>query len=334
MQNSGDSLRELVDFSRENSHGVLHEEEQGALKCYLEDNYSQDVVSDFYDKFNWMYEWKAHRGADESVKLAVAYSRAMGLDESEVKNYTEIDASEVTDEHVSVAGELHEAGSQWFRQKFGETVSVYRGFKNGGLRMLDKLYTGDSDSISFDSQELQNWSWEKEPALEWGRERTDRDSIGAIVRAERDIDDFVFTIDGIAGDYVNYHDSALTFEGNFEVPREQVSVEVISNSVRDYENESGEPMDREWKWYEGSFFPFRNVEDQDLEAVKSMALEAGEESSIAILLDDTPAERFADKMQEVRTYLETELDEKDARDEQVLEAARKAEERTEEHARW
>ena len=108
MQNSGDSLRELVDFSRENSHGVLHEEEQGALKCYLEDNYSQDVVSDFYDKFNWMYEWKAHRGADESVKLAVAYSRAMGLDESEVKNYTEIDASEVTDEHVSVAGELHE----------------------------------------------------------------------------------------------------------------------------------------------------------------------------------------------------------------------------------
>jgi hypothetical protein len=334
VEDSRDSLGEAVEFSRENSHGVLHDDEQEALKGYIEDNYSQEVVSDFYDEFNWMYEWKAHRGADESVKLAVAYSRALGLDETEVKNYAEIDASEVTDEHVSVAEELHNAGREWFRHRFGESVAVYRGFRNGGLRMLNKLYEDNSDTVRIDGQKLQNWSWNREAALEWGRKRTDRDRMGAVVRAERDIDDFVFTIDGIAGEYVNHHDSALTFKGFCEIPKEQVSVEVHSNSVRDYTNESDEPMDREWVFYEGSFFPFQPVEDQALEAVKSMAIEAGEESSIAILLDDTTVERFADKMQDVRNYLETELDGEDPKDNQVLEAARKAEERTRKHVKW
>lgn len=325
MASSAEPIYESIDLEAENEHGVLHSDGQEALKKYFESEYSAEVVNDFYEKFGWMYEWKAHRRSEQGVRLAVAYSRALGLDEKQIKSYEDVDTSMVTEEHVDMARELHEIGKAWVREKFGDSVQVYRGFKNGGLRMFEKLYEDESDTIRFSSDVVQNWSWEIDPALEWGRDRTDFRRRGALVRAERDIEDFVFTIDAIAGDYVSYHDSALSFEGGFEVPKDQVSIELSSNSVRDYPNESDEPMDNEWVFYEGSFFPFRSIESHDIEAVKSLAIEA-RDSSIEIFLDDGPAARFAETIQEVRQYLESELDRDDPKDEQVLDDAAKAEE--------
>lgn len=300
---SAENVDSYVDLSLENEHGVL--EGQEAVKSYLEDNHSEEVVDDLYRQFGWMYDWKAHRRSEDGVKLAVAYARALNLDEEGIKSYEDVDVSEVTDDHVAAVNDLHNIGRKWFREQFGDSVEVYRGVKNGGMKILDRLYRDDSDTVLFSDNVLNNWSWEIEPAIEWGKQRS-RFS-GAAARVERSIDDFVFTIDGIAGDYVNYHDSAITFEGGVEVPKDQVSIELHGNSVRDFEVESDDGFDREWVFYEGSFFPHRPMDAQDLEALKSAAIEFGEETSPGVRLEDEVAADFVETITDLRSHLEEEL---------------------------
>ena len=307
-----------VDLSAENEHGVLKDQE--GLRNYLENNYDEEVVDDFYRQFGWMYDWKAHRRSEDGVKLAVAYARALNLNEEEIKSYQDIDPSLVTDEHVELASELHGIGKSWFREKFSDSLTVYRGFKDGGFKILNKMYEDDSETIELSDNVLNNWSWEIDTALEWGRNRSR--SFGALARVERSIDDFIFTIDGIAGDYTNYHDSSLTFEGGVEIPKQNISVEIsgADASVRDYEAESDEPMDRTWEFYEGSFYPCRSLEAQDMDAIKAAALQF-DESKLGIILEDESVENMFSVLEKMNSFLENNLDSNDPKDEQVIEAA-------------
>jgi len=315
-----------VDLSAENEHGVL--ENQEGLKNYLESNYNEEVVDDFYRQFGWMYDWKAHRRSNDGVKLAVAYARALDLDEEGIKSYEDIEPGLVTDEHVELASELHEIGKAWFKQKFGDSVTVYRGFKDGGPKVLNKMYENGSETVTLSNNIVNNWSWEIDTALEWGRDRSR--FFGAVAHVERSIDDFVFTIDGIAGDYTNHHDSSVTFEGGIEIPKENISVEVsgADASVRDYAAESDEPMDRTWEFYEGSFYPCRSLEAQDLEAVKAAALQF-DESRVGILLEDESVENMFPVLERMSSYLEQNLNPEDPKDDQVIEAAQDARETAE-----
>lgn len=326
MPGSASTGYESVDFSSENAHGVLLEEDQENLKDLLEERHEEEVVDEFYGNGGWMNDWKAHRRSEGGVKLAVAYARALDLDEEEIKSYGDVDLKEVSKDHVRLAEDMHTAGKHWYREKFGDTAQMYRGLKDRGIEMIEAVYRDGSETVELSSNEIGNWTWDKDIALEWGRKRS-RFS-GALVRAELDVNDMVMTIDGLAGEYVNYHDSSVTYQGGIEVPKGDVSVELSGNSVREYDRESDDSMDRKWKFYEGSFFPWRPAEEQDLEALKSAAIQFSEENNLGVYLEGEAAHRAADMLGDVRQRLESELDPDDCRDRQVLDAARDAENRT------
>lgn len=315
-----------LDFSRENDHGVLAADEQERLRENLADLHGEDVVEDFYGDYGWLNEWKAHRESTEGVRLGVAFARALDRDETEVKSYDKIDPDSVTDSHVELAEDLHAAGRLWFREKFGDDARMNRGFKDGGADMINALFSDPGDTVRLEGNSMDNWSWESSIAEQWGRKRSDR--LGAIARTDRDIDDFIMTIDGVAGEYPSYNDSAVTFDGETEVSREDISLEVPHAAVRNYDD-----AEDRWASFEGSFFPARDVEEQDLDALKAFVLTLDDEGGImGHFIDDGASDNFMPVLDDVITRLERELDPDDKVDSQILEAAEGARDTVE--RRW
>jgi hypothetical protein len=303
-----------VNFSVTNEHGAIPELEQIRLMEYFKTKYPDSVVEDYYERYGWMHEWKANRDTDEAVKLGIALSRALGLDEESLQSYSESLADEVTETHVELAAEFHEAGKIWFQEHHGTEARMRRGLKGKGSEMLELLYATDSDVVEIGGGVMENWTFDPAVAREWGRKRS-REAAGAIVRAEKSIDEFIMTIDGVAGEFPLHHDNAVTFEAETEVKREDVSFEVKSKGVR-----APEDSDERWVLYGGGVFPFRDVGEQDLEALKAFVLWVADEM-ILFGEDREGKEQILSFVSDVRDRLERELDAGSRPDSQVLNAA-------------
>lgn len=298
-----------VDLSQTNEQGVLAESQQEALRQSFVETHGEEVTDDFY---HWMHEWKAHRGTDEGVRMAVAFARALDLDETNIKYYEDIDPDTVTDAHVALARDVHDAGKRWFEARFGTAAPVARGFKDGGYRMIDTLFADDDETITLSGNVVDNWSWTMDAPLDWGRDRSD--DFGAIVRTQRGINEFLWTIDGIAGDHMTYTDDAVSFDGECEVEKRNVSIEGRGH----LKVSTGDgAWDYDWMRFEASFYPFRPVAEQDPEAVKMMALELGDDPSfLRLMVSDETKPHIA----RMATEIQDTLHDMDDVDDRILDA--------------